>query len=79
MCRLHTPIAEVARALPIVMRPGSFSAAEGGTGHKYETTERWLYRTAQHAQAITSVPIQEPHLTEVMVDALPPPFAKRRS
>jgi transposase-like protein len=37
MYRLHTPVAEVAQALLVVMRRGSLRAAEEITGHKYET------------------------------------------
>ena|GEM_PF-4216811 len=39
--RLRTLAAEMARALLIVMRQGSLSAAEEITGHKYEIIGRW--------------------------------------
>ena len=37
MHRLRTPPAEIARALLVVLRRGSFRAAEEVTGHKAET------------------------------------------
>ena len=43
MYRLHTPAAEVAQALLIVMRRGSLRAAEEITGHKYETIGERLH------------------------------------
>ncbi len=67
--RLHTPAAEVALALLIVMRRGSLSAAEEITGHKYETIGRWLRLAGAHAQAITEVLMHELHLSVVEVDA----------
>jgi hypothetical protein len=69
MYRLHTPLAEVARALLIVMRRGSLSAAEEITGHKYETIGRWLRLAAEHAQAITRALVHDLHLSPVEVDA----------
>jgi hypothetical protein len=69
MYRLHTPPAEVARALLIVMRRGSLSAAEEITGHTYETIGRWLRRAAEHAQALTQALVQELQLSQVEVDA----------
>src|SRR5713226_8372225 len=44
MYRLHTPVAEVAQALLVVMRRGSLRAAEEITGYKYETIGEWLRR-----------------------------------
>ena len=69
MYRLHTPVAEVARSLLVVMRRGSLSAAEEITGHKYETLGRWLQAAAEHAEAITEVLATELGLTAVEVDA----------
>jgi transposase-like protein len=46
MYRLHTPVAEVAQALLVVMRRGSLRAAEEITGHKYETIGAWLRRAS---------------------------------
>lgn len=67
--RLHTSPAEVARALLIVMRRGSLSAAEEITGHKYETIGRWLRMAADHAEAITQALVHDLHLSQVEVDA----------
>lgn len=69
MYRLHTPAAEVARSLLVVMRRGSLSAAEEITGHKYETLGRWLCAAAEHAEAITEVLAKELGLTAVEIDA----------
>lgn len=69
MYRLHTPAAEVAGSLLVVMRRGSLSAAEEITGHKYETLGRWLRAAALHAEALTDVLVQELDLTAVEVDA----------
>ncbi len=66
---LHTPAAEIARALLIVMRRGSLKAAEEISGHKYETIGTWLRRAAAHAEAITEVLVRDLHLSEVEVDA----------
>ena len=67
--RLHTPAAEVARSLLVVMRRGSLSAAEEITGHKYETLGRWLRAAAAHADALTAALVHDLHLTAVEVDA----------
>lgn len=69
MYRLHTPAAEVASSLLVVMRRGSLSAAEEITGHKYETLGRWLRAAAEHAEAITQVLVKELELTAVEIDA----------
>jgi len=68
MYRLHTPAAEVAQALLIVMRRGSLRAAEEITGHKYETISVWLKRAATHAAAITQVLADDLHLRQVEID-----------
>lgn len=67
--RLRTAPEEVARALLIVMRRGSLSAAEEITGHKYETIGQWLRRAAAHAEALTRVLVRDLQLSEVEVDA----------
>jgi hypothetical protein len=67
--RLHTPAAEVARSLLVVLRRGSLTAAEEITGHKYETIARWLRRAGDHAAALTDALVRELHLSEVEVDA----------
>src|SRR6266704_4123194 len=68
MYRLHTPAAEVAQALLIVMRRGSLRAAEEITGHKYETISMWLKRAASHAAALTQVLASDLHLSQVEID-----------
>lgn len=68
MYRLHTPAAEVAHALLIVMRRGSLRAAEEITGHKYETIGQWLRRASEHAEALTAILTQELHLSTVEID-----------
>jgi transposase-like protein len=67
--RLHTPAAEVARSLLVVMRRGSLTAAEEITGHQYETIGTWLRRAGDHAAALTEALVQDLHLSEVEVDA----------
>lgn len=68
MYRLHTPVAEVAQALLIVMRRGSLRAAEEITGHKYETIGEWLRRASEHAEALTTILTQDLHLSTVEID-----------
>jgi transposase-like protein len=68
MYRLHTPVAEVAQALLIVMRRGSLRAAEEITGHKYETIGEWLRRASGHAEALTTILTQDLHLATVEID-----------
>lgn len=67
--RLHTPAAEVARSLLVVLRRGSLTAAEEITGHKYETIATWLRRAGDHAAALTEALVHDLHLSEVEVDA----------
>src|SRR5258708_16495796 len=67
MYRLHTPAAEVAQALLIVMRRGSLRAAEEITGHKYETIGEWLRRASEHAEALTAVFTQYLHLSTFQI------------
>ena len=68
MYRLHTPAAEVAQALLIVMRRGSLRAAEEITGHKYETIGQWLRRASEHAETLTGILTQDLHLSTVEID-----------
>jgi len=68
MYRLHTPVAEVAQALLIVMRRGSLRAAEEITGHRYETIGEWLRRASEHAEALTTILTQDLHLSPVEID-----------
>src|SRR5260370_14235345 len=68
MYRLHTPAAEVAQALLIVMRRGSLRAAEEITGHKYETIGEWLRRASEHEEALTAVFTPDLHLSTVEID-----------
>ena len=68
MYHLHTPAKEVAQALLIVMRRGSFRAAEEITGHKYETISEWMRRVAEHAEAVNAVLSEDLHLTAVEID-----------
>ena len=68
MYHLHTPVAEVAQALLVVMRRGSLRAAEEITGHKYETIGEWLRRASEHAEALTTIFTQDLHLSLVEID-----------
>src|SRR5260370_947970 len=68
MYRLHTPVAEVAQALLVVMRRGSLRAAEEITGHKYETIGAWLRRASEHAEALTAILTQDLYLSTVEID-----------
>lgn len=69
MYRLHTPAAEVADSLLVVMRRGSLSAAEEITGHKYATLGRWLRAAAEHAEALSEVLVRGLELSAVEIDA----------
>ena len=69
MYRLHTPVAEVARTLLILMRRGSLRGAEEISGHKWETVREWLLRASAHAEALTESLVKELELDEVEVDA----------
>jgi transposase-like protein len=68
MYRLHTPAAEVAQALLVVMRRGSLRAAEEITGHKYETIGEWLRRASEHAETLTATLAQDLHLSTIEID-----------
>lgn len=68
LTRVQTPVAEIARALLVVLRRGSLRAAEEITGHKYETIGVWLRRAGRHAEALTAVLVHDLKLTEVEVD-----------
>jgi transposase-like protein len=67
--RLRTPVEEIAQALLIVMRRGSFSAAEEITGHKWETVRDWLILAGEHAEKLTDELVKGLELDEVEVDA----------
>jgi len=69
MYGLHTPAAEVARTLLIVMRRGSLRGAEELSGHKYETIREWLLRAHEHADALSTSLAKDLELDEVEVDA----------
>jgi transposase-like protein len=75
---LHTPAPEVAHSLLIVMRRGSYRAAEEITGHKAETLHLWLLRAADHADALTHALVHDLHLSLVEVDAFWPFVKKSR-
>jgi transposase-like protein len=66
--RLRTPVAEIARALLVLMRRGSLRAAEEVTGHKYETISHWLRLAARHAAALTAVLVHDLQLSTVEID-----------
>ena len=65
---LHTPPAEIALALKIVMERGSLRAAERITGHKYETISHWLHLAAEHAEVLTEALVQDLELSTVEID-----------
>jgi transposase-like protein len=67
--RLRTPPEEMARALLLVMRRGSLRAAEGATGHNYQTISQWLHLAARPAEALTQVLVHDLHLSPLAVDA----------
>jgi transposase-like protein len=69
MYRLRARPGEVARTLLAAMRRGSLSAAEEGTGHKYETIRRWPRAAAGQVGVITAALVREFHLSQVEVDA----------
>jgi transposase-like protein len=66
---LHTPAAEIARTLLIVMRRGSLRAAEEISGHKWETIKEWLLRAREQAEVVTDALVTDLELDEVEVDA----------
>jgi len=76
---LHTPAAEAAQALLVVMRRGSLRAAEEITGHKEETIGEWLRRASEHAQALTAILTQDVHLSTVEIDEFWSFVQKKRS
>jgi transposase-like protein len=69
MYGLHTPAAEVARTLLILMRRGSLRGAEEISGHKWETIRDWVLRANAHAEALTGSLVKDLELDEVEVDA----------
>jgi hypothetical protein len=70
MSRLHTPAAEVARVLLVVIDRGTVRAAEKITGHTEETIGQWLRRASEHAEAVTAILTQDLHLSTVEIDEL---------
>jgi transposase-like protein len=68
--RLKTDPAEIVRTLQIVLHRGSLRAAEGQTGHNYETIAAWLEPMGDHAAAITDLLARELNLSEVELDEL---------
>jgi transposase-like protein len=65
---LHTPLAEIVRAIMVVLRRGSLRAAEEQTGHNYETIATWIRRIGAHAEAATQVLVHDLELSEVEID-----------
>src|SRR5258708_35483625 len=68
MYRLHTPVAEVAQALLVVMGRGSLRAAEEITGPTSETIGAWLRRASEHAEALTAILTEDLYLSTVEID-----------
>jgi hypothetical protein len=65
---LHTPVAEIVRAVLVVLRRGSLRAAEEQTGHNYETIAEWIRRLGAHADAVTEILACDVALSEVELD-----------
>jgi transposase-like protein len=65
---LHTPVAEIVRAVLVVVRRGSLRAAEEQTGHNYETIAEWIRRLGAHADAVTEILARDVALSEVELD-----------
>src|SRR5260370_42673155 len=65
---LHTSLAEIVRAIRVVLRRGSLRAAEEQTGHCYETIAAWIRRLGNHAEAVTEGLVRGLDLSEVEVD-----------
>lgn len=68
MFHLHTPLAEIVRAILVVLRRGSLRAAEEQTGHNYETIAAWIRRLGEHAEAVTEALARDVDLAEVEID-----------
>jgi transposase-like protein len=68
--RLKTNVAEIIRAIQVVLHRGSLRAAEEQTGHNYETIAAWITRLGDHAEAITDLLARELHLSEAELDEL---------
>jgi hypothetical protein len=68
--RLKTDLAEIIRALQVVLHRGSLRAAEEQTGHNYETVALWIKRLGDHAEAITDHLARELQLSELELDEL---------
>ena len=67
---LKTDLAEIVRAIQVVLHRGSLRAAEEQTGHNYETIAVWLQRVGDHAEAMTDIFVRDLHLSEVELDEL---------
>jgi hypothetical protein len=65
---LHTPLAEIVRAIFVVLRRGSLRAAEEQTGHNYETIAEWIRRFGDHAEAVTERLVHDVALSDVEID-----------
>ncbi len=65
---LHTPLAEIVRAIMVVVRRGSLRAAEEQTGHNYETIATWMRRIGEHAEGVTEVLVRDLELSAVELD-----------
>jgi hypothetical protein len=65
---LHTPLPEIVRTIRIVLARGILRAAEGLTGHNYDTIADWIRRLGGHADAVTDVLVRDLALSEVEVD-----------
>src|SRR5713226_4182991 len=68
--RLKTDVAEIVRALQVVLHRGSLRAAEEQTGHNYETIATWIRRIGEHTDAVTDLLVRDVHLSEVELDEL---------
>jgi transposase-like protein len=68
--RLKTDVAEIVRAIQVVLHRGSLRAAEEQTAYNYETIAAWIKRLGEHAEAITDLLVRELHLSEVELDEL---------
>jgi transposase-like protein len=66
--RLKTDIAEIIRAIQVVLHRGSLRAAEEQTGHNYETIAAWIKRWGDHAEAMSKVLVRDLALSEVEFD-----------
>jgi transposase-like protein len=65
---LHTPLAEIVRAIRIVLRRGSLRAAEEQSGHCYETIAEWIRRLGDHSEVVTEALVHHVELSQVELD-----------